>query len=308
MKKLITSFVFAVGAICAYAQSFEYGGLNYNVLSEEEKTCEVVPSYDVSGHITVPSTVKYNGGQYTVTSIGDYAFSYCESLTSITLPAGVTSIGNSAFYNCYTLTSITLPESITTIENYAFYCCLGLTSITLPESLTSIGHYAFYYCPGLTSITLPESLTLIGSYAFYYCGITSITLPESLTSIGDLAFAMCENLSTVNSYATTPPLCGYNNVFYGIPSDAVLHVPVGFKDDYASAYGWSEFNNIVDDLIVQSGIVEIEDETETAGGDAADTVVVYNLQGLRMNISRRSDINALPSGIYIVNGNKTLIK
>ena len=42
-----------------------------------------------------------------VTSIGDYAFSNCSGLTSVTIPASVTSIGEDAFSNCSGLTSVT---------------------------------------------------------------------------------------------------------------------------------------------------------------------------------------------------------
>ena len=102
-----------------------------------------------------------------VTSIGDYVFYNCSSLTSITLPESLTSIGNSAFYNCSSLTSITIPEGVTSIGNNAFYNCSSLTSITIPEGVTSIGNSAFYYCSSLTSITLPESVSHIGENAFY---------------------------------------------------------------------------------------------------------------------------------------------
>ena len=127
-----------------------------------------------------------------ILSIGDYVFSGCGSLTSITLPEGLTSIGDYAFYWCTSLMNITLPEGLTSIGDNAFSGCFALTSITLPEGLTSIGDGAFYSCNRLTSITLPEGLTSIGDKAFCYCTrLTSITLPEGLTSIGDSAFYDC---------------------------------------------------------------------------------------------------------------------
>ena len=64
-----------------------------------------------------------------VTSIGDYAFSACTSLSSITIPDSVTSIGDSAFYNCTSLSSITIPGSVTSIGDCAFYGCTLLSSI-----------------------------------------------------------------------------------------------------------------------------------------------------------------------------------
>ncbi|MBQ7798094.1 MAG: leucine-rich repeat protein, partial [Clostridia bacterium] len=85
--------------------------------------------------------------------IGDYAFSSCTSLTSITLPSSVTTIGKYAFYNCKSLTSITLPSSVTTIGTYAFSACTSLTSIVIPSSVTKIGWFAFYNS-GLTSLTI----------------------------------------------------------------------------------------------------------------------------------------------------------
>ena len=133
-----------------------------------------------------------------VTTIGNYAFSRCRGLTSITIPDSVTSIGNYAFDSCSSLTSITIPDSVTSIGDYAFQGCRGLTSITIPDSVTSIGNGAFEYCSGLMSITIPDSVTSIGNYAFRDCrGLTSITIPDSVTSIGISAFEMCSRLTSV---------------------------------------------------------------------------------------------------------------
>ncbi|MDY4550589.1 MAG: leucine-rich repeat protein [Parabacteroides sp.] len=121
-------------------------------------------------HITIPESVN---------SIGDDAFSCCESLTSIQLPEALTSIGNSAFWGCDSLTSIQLPHSVNSIGNSAFSYCKSLTSIQLPESVTSIGYGAFSDCTSLTSILIPESVNSIGDDAFYWCNsLTSIYIPK----------------------------------------------------------------------------------------------------------------------------------
>jgi hypothetical protein len=57
-------------------------------------------SDDYSGNVVIPSSVKYDGKTYSVTSIGIGAFSDCSGLTSVTIPNSVTSIGESAFYGC----------------------------------------------------------------------------------------------------------------------------------------------------------------------------------------------------------------
>ena len=145
---------------------------------------------------TSVKTVVINSG---VTSIGSYAFVYCEGLTSITIPDSVTSIGSHAFHGCSGLTSITIPDSVTSIGGYAFYYCTSITSITIPDSITSIGDSAFYHCTGLTNIKIPASVTSIGEGAFYGCSnLTSITIPDSVTSIGYGAFFDCTGLTSIN--------------------------------------------------------------------------------------------------------------
>jgi hypothetical protein len=103
-----------------------------------------------------------------VTSIGDYAFVSCYSLTSITIPNKVTSIGRQAFNDCSVLTSVSIPNSVKSIGYAAFNSCTSLTSLTIPEGVTSIGGYAFAYCSIRTMICKPIAPPTCGSNAFMF--------------------------------------------------------------------------------------------------------------------------------------------
>ena len=133
-----------------------------------------------------------------LTSIGDYAFTTCYSLTSITIPSSITSIGTYSFYNCYSLISITIPEGVTSIGAYVFRYCQSLTSATIPSDVASIGDYAFGNCASLASVTIPSNVTSIGAYVFFNCySLKSITIPSNVTSISDYAFGNCYSLKSI---------------------------------------------------------------------------------------------------------------
>ena len=157
------------------AHDFKVDGIYYNILSEEDKTVEVTHreddyfNEDYSNDIVIPANVTYNGTTYSVTTIGNDAFSWYVELTSITIPNSVKTIGTYAFYYCTGLRSVTIGNSVTTIGESAFSYCNGLNSVTIGNSVTTIGSKAFYDCRNLTSITIPNSVTTIGNDAFKEC-------------------------------------------------------------------------------------------------------------------------------------------
>lgn len=104
-----------------------------------------------------------------LTSIGDGAFNWCESLESITIPDSVLSIGYSAFEECTALKSITIPGSVLSIGQRTFAGCSGLESAIIADGVTSIGDDTFLNCTNLVNVSLPDSLTSIGSDTFYGC-------------------------------------------------------------------------------------------------------------------------------------------
>ena len=192
-------------ALPTLAHDFEVGGIYYKYLSETAKTIAVTYkgsyyhsySNEYTGSVTIPSSVTYSGTTYSVTLIGEEAFSGCSGLTSVTIPNSVTSIGSSAFEDCDGLTSVTIPNSVVSIGSSAFRDCSDLTSINIPNSVTSIGDRVFSFCPDLASITIPNSVTSIGNFAFGSSGLASITIPNSVVSIGDAAFYNCIGLTEV---------------------------------------------------------------------------------------------------------------
>ncbi len=171
------------------------------------------------------------------------------------IPNSVTSIGDWAFSYCYSLTSINIPNSVTAIGNGAFEGCIGLTSVDISNSVTSIGRYAFFNCEGLTSINIPNSVTAIGSNAFFWCtGLTSIVIPNSVTSIGNEALKNCWSLTDVYCYiADLSGLSCGNELFYkdfnSNYSGRTLHVLQGTADAYRADKNWYPyFGHIVEDL------------------------------------------------------------
>ena len=133
-----------------------------------------------------------------VTSIGDWAFSGCSSLSKIVIPSSVTSIGNGAFSDCCSLSKIVIPSSVTSLGNRAFEDCSSLSNIVIPSSVTSIGNDAFSKCSSLSKIVIPSSVTSIDYGAFSDCSsLSKIVIPSSVTSIGEMAFMDCDSLSEI---------------------------------------------------------------------------------------------------------------
>ena len=202
-----------------------YSSIDGVLFDKDKRTLIKYPGGKTAKTYTIPSSV---------TVIGEHAFYFSSSLTSVNIPSSVTFIEERAFDNCRSLTSVTIPTSVTAIGRQAFSYCFSLTSVTIPSSVTAIGDFTFLYCSSLVSITvdslnptyasidgvlfdkrirtlikypqgrnqssyvIPSSVTSIDNSAFGYCSyLTSVTIPSSVTSIGNRTFYACSNLTSV---------------------------------------------------------------------------------------------------------------
>lgn len=104
---------------------------------------------------------------------------YHGDANAVVIPDGVTSIGDFAFQNCESLTAVKIADSVTSIGNFAFWGCGALASVYIPDGLTSIGDGAFQTCDALAAIDIPESVMHLGRCAFNTNTRTSTPTPAS---------------------------------------------------------------------------------------------------------------------------------
>ncbi|MBQ8474286.1 MAG: leucine-rich repeat domain-containing protein, partial [Clostridia bacterium] len=199
MKKVLALFLSVVMLICSVPvvqvsavtaeDSLQY--LTYSIANGE---VTVTDCDEGVAEIVIPDTIE----GYPVTGIGEGAFMYCTSLTSLSIPDSVTVIGYSAFYRCTRLAAIDIPDGVELIDDSVFNYCRSLTSVTIPEGVRSIGDSAFSDCSRLTEVIIPDSVSVISSWAFQNCiKLTSVELPEKITFISKSLFAGCTGLTEV---------------------------------------------------------------------------------------------------------------
>lgn len=158
------------------------------------------------GSVSLPSTIRtiarYAFDQSDITAltfnnptsavtIKEYAFSSCEKLKSVALPATLTSLGECAFYKCSALTSLSI-SGVATIPTQAFAYCTRLDNITIGEGISTIGQHAFeaagYSTNSRLNLKLPASLRIIERSAFHDADLGWLALPPGVTHIYESAF------------------------------------------------------------------------------------------------------------------------
>lgn len=211
---LLTSF--QTFTLSAFAAATGPDDFNYSVISEGNKTCEII-SYaklqypnnttidDKNLNVVIPETI--NGYTVIDSSIR------IDNAASITFPKTMRKFGyskagkiylNSSIFdlaaakagplNCDELylngklvTELKYPGGTTDIRSIGY--CRSITSITIPNSAKTIVDDAFGGYKNLKTVNLGNGVQKIGYWAFGGCSsLTSITLPNSLTEMGERVF------------------------------------------------------------------------------------------------------------------------
>lgn len=207
MKKnrLLHLFLLIFATIKLNAQTTFVDGIKYEI-NTSSKECGIINDSDgrfdrpasYSGTIIIPSSITYEGVEYTVSYVDRYAF-YNSKVTFLWLPKTIKRIGEDAFALCEQLEKIILPEDLTSIPKYCFHECSELKTIDLPSSLNKIEEGAFLRCYKLETLNIPSGVVSIGNFAFEYCKVmTKVILPDNLQYLGSLVFRNCPMLDSVS--------------------------------------------------------------------------------------------------------------
>ena len=199
--------------------------------------------YHIDGGYSTPwygyaSAVKEVIIEAGVSSIGDYAFAECSSLTKISIPETVLSIGKEAFTFCG-MESLRLPDNITEIGSAAFQNCRKLASVNIPNGIDHIASKLFHDCSSLESITLPEAVTSIGANAFSRCSaLNSLKIPAAVTEIGNGAFAHCGSLMGFTVPRENPSFTTDDKgVLFSKDGSELICCPGGYTGEYVIPEG-----------------------------------------------------------------------
>jgi hypothetical protein len=211
-----------------------------------------------------------------LTSIGNYAFSYCFPAAEIdpvfeTLDLAATaiaSIGENAFRACMRIEKVILPASLKEIKLNAFGStaagrfCANLEAVDFSRcaSLVSIGDSAFANTALKQADLSQTALTILAANAFQNCTVLkTVKLPASLESpgsIGAAAFIGCSALESYVFYGLPPTLLN-TNALDGVSGVYKIYVATNFVLTYQSF--WASFK---DKILPLSAYIEIEDFEE----------------------------------------------
>ena len=180
-----------------------------------------------------------------------------------------------------------------------FYRNTSLRTVKISDAETTIYDNEFYGCTNLQNVSIGDNVTSIGKWAFSGCSsLKNFTFGSGLQSIGQEAFSDCFNITQIRSKAVVPPTCDINALDDINKWNCKLFVPKANINAYKQAPQWKEFFFIESTTGITNTVY-----------NKAGLADVYTIDGTkRLSKASTDEINALPKGVYIVNGKKIIIR
>jgi hypothetical protein len=175
----------------------------------------------------------------------------CYSLVSVVVPVG-RDIDSYAFSYCYSLLSVSIPKSVVVgaKDTYVFSRCYALSRIVATigddTGTTSTNYVTNSFCSynnSLTSVVLYGTPTSIGQSAFFDCeSLTRIVIPNSVTSIAASVFEECSSMKLIDftSFSSVPTLSS-TMALKNIATDCEIRVPSALYEEWKAATNWSTY-------------------------------------------------------------------
>ena len=215
---------------------------------------------EYTGDIVIPATVNYGGTDYTVTEIGEGAFTY-STITTVDIPEGIVTIQKEAFAHS-TLTSVVIPNSVTTVKGDAFAYSSALKYVTIGENVDSFSQ-GFCYSTSVTDVYSNITGTIHSQVAYMFPSKARIHVPLSKVS---------DYTAKWTSYNI---IADYNGVYYAFKgTEATVTYPGNTSDQGADKtaiyYG---------DIVIPSTITiaEIDYTVTTIGSNAFSHSAITSL-------------------------------
>ncbi len=281
---LLVLLLSAVGMGKGYAQEYDFSAvcetgqtLYYNIIgtNQVEMTSPTGMGWygfeEPTGDIVLPESVQFEGTNYTVTSIGSYAFMYCRELTgSLAIPNSVTTIGFLAFSSCTGLTSLFIPQSVTSIGFDIYtYSTSSFPGCGFEQIIVDLNNPVYdsrdncnaiietstnTLIQGCNNSFIPASVTIIGSDAFSGCiGLTSIDIPDSVTIIGSGAFSGCIGLTSIDIPFSVTVI--NNHTFGGCTGLTSISIPNSITE--IGLFAFSYCTGLTGDLFIPNSVTVI---------------------------------------------------
>ena len=222
-----------------------------------------------------------------VTAIGERAFQFCGTASTVTFNSPITAIRAYAMSYMNSLEMITLPSGLTSIGDFAFRSDIGLIEITLPDGITSTGNSAFRECNSLSSVTIPDSVTTIASEAFWGCiNLKEIYFGSGITTVAADAFTDVELYDTDGTTEIVKDADHLRDVMFVNKDSKPVRIPVDLTIEGHTYSLSSETNSAsitADDITYLKKRVSMYQDTKLrfamkdGYGATFDSTAIYNI-------------------------------